>query len=138
MRGCIGFVAPKNGIHQSVVEAAVAAATRDPRFSPVSLEQLSDIRVEVTILSEPKRVDPRRHISDIKIGRDCLLVRGGAGSGLLLPQVAEEYGWSPQQFLERTCEKAGLARDAWRSKSIEVLKFSGDVLRESQDSVSQS
>ena len=133
LRGCIGFVAPRKRLYGALVEAAVAAATRDPRFLPVQSGQLGRIKFEVTVLSEPQKMavsNPNQYLSGIRIGMDGLLIRRNSSSGLLLPQVPAEYGWSPQEFLEHACEKAGLPRDSWRDESTEVLRFGGTVFRE--------
>lgn len=132
LRGCVGFLAPRGGLLRDVAEAAVAAATRDPRFPPVRADQLDEISFEVTVLSEPAAIDsdPEGYEERIRIGRDGILVRRGAASGLLLPQVAEERGWSPRQFLGAACEKAGLPRDSWMDGSVRVMLFGGTVYGE--------
>src|SRR5688572_22670753 len=111
LRGCIGHVTAEQPLWISVREMAAAAATRDDRFSPVSREELPALRIEISVLS------PRRRLAkpdQAVIGRDGLHVRRGANSGLLLPQVAPEHGWSTEEFLSQTCRKAGLPPDAWK------------------------
>lgn len=129
LRGCIGHVASDRLLGEVVREMAVAAARDDPRFPPVTAEELSDLRLAVSVLTEPilvMPVDPRR----IVIGRDGLLVRRGRAVGLLLPQVAPEYHWGPEAFLVATCRKAGLHPDAWRDPRTAVLTFQADVFGE--------
>lgn len=132
LRGCIGHPVPDMRLCNAVVDSAVSAGTSDPRFNPVSPAELDRIAVEVTVLSEPEviRADPADRVRHVRVGRDGLIVRSARGSGLLLPQVATEYGWGPLEFLERTCEKAGLGRDCWMDPSVSVERFEGIVFAE--------
>ena len=113
-------------LHQALRLAAVAAATEDPRFDPLRPKDLDTVRFEVTVLDEPALIragTPQEYISAITPGRDGLIVRRGEASGLLLPQVAAEYGWSAREFLENTCRKAGLdpdGGDAGRHRRVQV------------------
>lgn len=135
LRGCIGFPMPTMKLYRALSEAAEAAATRDPRFPAVRWDQLDGVTFEVTVLSKPRKVevsDPEQYPSKIKVGRNGLIVRRGSNSGLLLPQVPVEYGWSEREFLGHTCEKAGLPRDCWTRKNTEVLTFEGTVFGESE------
>lgn len=133
LRGCIGFPTPDNILHQSLVDAAIASATEDPRFSPVRFEELNEITFEVTILTPPVEIrvkDPLEYPSMIKIGRDGLIVKWEFGAGLLLPQVPVEYGWNEEEFLNHTCEKAGAPFNHWKQKSTKILKFEGIIFKE--------
>ncbi|MDE1770097.1 MAG: TIGR00296 family protein [Thaumarchaeota archaeon] len=133
LRGCIGFPTPDRILHQSLVDAAMASATEDPRFSPVVHEELNEIIFEVTALTPPVEIkvkDPLEYPKMIKIGRDGLIVKWEYGSGLLLPQVPVEYGWNEEEFLGHTCEKAGAPSNYWKRKSTMVLKFEGIVFKE--------
>lgn len=133
LRGCIGHPTPDMRLCNAVVDSAVSAGTSDPRFSPVSPPELGGIAVEVTVLSEPEEIraaDPADRALHVRVGRDGLIVRSSRGSGLLLPQVAVEYGWGPREFLERTCEKAGLGRDCWMDPAVSVERFEGRVFAE--------
>jgi uncharacterized protein (TIGR00296 family) len=135
LRGCIGFPTPVNKLYQSLIDAAVASATEDPRFLQVQHEELNEISFEVTILTPPKEVkatNPLEYTSKIKVGRDGLIVKWEFGSGLLLPQVPVEYGWNEEEFLNHTCEKAGAPFDCWKSKSTIILQFEGIVFRETE------
>ena len=127
LRGCIGYPIPDKKLSTALLDAAIAAATQDPRFPPVQLEELDQITFEVTILShlskEIKVDDPMEYPNKIKVGRDGLIVEYSGYSGLLLPQVPIEYGWSEKQFLEYTCEKAGLPKDTWQNKKTISTKI---------------
>jgi len=116
----------------AIEDAAVAAATGDPRFPPVRKEELSSIRLEVTILTEPVviRGEPGKRPEKIEVGRHGLIVRGRGTSGLLLPQVATEYGWDSTIFLDHTCIKAGLPERCWTNANVEVLTFEGQIFTE--------
>lgn len=133
LRGCIGFPLPDKKLYNALEEAAIAAATEDPRFLPVRSEELDSIIFEVTVLTSPTRIEvkePQELLTRIKVGRDGLIVKYGYNSGLLLPQVPVEYGWTVNEFLEHTCEKAGLPKDFWKKSEIEVKKFEGIVFKE--------
>lgn len=133
LRGCIGYPLPNKKLYNALEDAAVAAATEDPRFSPVKFDELDKITFEVTVLTPPEKVqvdDPKDHPSKIKVGRDGLIVKHGFYSGLLLPQVPVEYNWNEEEFLEYTCEKAGLPRDCWLKRETEIQKFEGVVFKE--------
>jgi len=124
LRGCIGRIIGDQPLYQSCQQMAKAAALEDPRFHPVSEKELPDIEIEISVLTPLERV---KDFNDIVIGRDGLVIRKGYHQGLLLPQVAAEYGWSIEQFLEETCHKAGLPTDAYKLKDAEIYKFSAEV-----------
>jgi len=133
LRGCIGFPMPEKKLSRAIVEGAIAAATEDPRFPPVTTKELDDIMFEVTVLTPPMEIDvsdPIEYLSKIKVGRDGLIIRHSFSSGLLLPQVPVEYGWNVEEFLQHTCEKAGLARDTWKNESVKIEKFEGIIFKE--------
>jgi uncharacterized protein (TIGR00296 family) len=131
LRGCIGYPLPQN-LQVGLPEAAIAAATGDPRFPPVTPDELDKITFEVTILTPPVelKVDPTQLPNVIKVGRDGLIVRRGFKSGLLLPQVPVEYGWNETEFLEHTCQKAGLPKDSWKDGNTSVSSFEGIIFCE--------
>lgn len=132
LRGCIGFPMPRR-LNNALVDAAVAAATEDPRFPPVTEDELDRITFEVTVLTPPVEIkvdDPSQLVSRIKVGRDGLIVRQGLYSGLLLPQVPVEYGWSEEEFLSHTCQKAGLPSNCWKDKKTRVSSFEGVIFKE--------
>lgn len=133
LRGCIGYPEPSGRLCDSLSNAAVAAATQDPRFDPVRPEELDQVTFEVTVLEPPQMItvkSPEEYPGRIVPGRDGLIVRYHGQSGLLLPQVATEYGWSALELLENTCIKAGLPRDQWRRPDTEVWRFGGAVFVE--------
>lgn len=132
LRGCIGFPRPVGGVGHDVVEAALAAAFEDPRFVPLSLRELSEVAIEVSILSEmvPVKGDERVRLRAVKAGRDGLMVQYGIYSGLLLPIVAVEQHWDTRKFLGETCIKAGLPETYWTQKSVNLYKYETQVFKE--------
>ena len=124
LRGCIGYIREVLPIHQTVKEAAVHAAFHDPRFSPLSKDEWKDIEIEISVLTPMKKIG---NIEEIEVGKHGLYVEKGYDSGLLLPQVATEYDWDRMTFLEQTCYKAGLPRDAWKGKGLNIYIFSADI-----------
>lgn len=129
LRGCIGHVIGSEELWRSVRANAVNAAFRDPRFSPLSRSELGGIEIEISALTPLWSVtDP----DEIVIGRDGLTVERGFDRGLLLPQVAERYGWSPEEFLDQTCRKAGMAPGCWRDPETRIAAFSADVFSEAE------
>ena len=111
LRGCIGHVEADEPLGRVIARGAVAAASADPRFPPVTAEELPDLEIELSILGA---IEPVATPDDIDIGRHGLIVEQGWHRGLLLPQVAPEWGWDREAFLAQTCHKAGLPRDAWK------------------------
>jgi len=133
LRGCIGFPMPEKKLSHAIVEGAIAAATEDPRFPSVKTNELNDIVFEVTVLTPPVEIDvsdPTEYLEKIKVGRDGLIIRHSFSSGLLLPQVPVEYGWNVEEFLQHTCDKAGLSRDTWKNESVKIEKFEGIIFKE--------
>jgi len=133
LRGCIGFPMPDKKLSHGIIDAAIAAATEDPRFSPVKANELNDIVFEVTVLTPPVEItanDPMEYLEKIKVGRDGLIISNYFSSGLLLPQVPVEYGWNVEEFLQHTCEKAGLGKDVWKNEKVKIEKFEGIVYKE--------
>jgi len=133
LRGCIGFPMPEKKLAHAIVDGAIAAATEDPRFPTVKTNELNDIVFEVTVLTPPIEIDvsdPMEYLEKIKVGRDGLIIRHSFSSGLLLPQVPVEYGWDVEEFLQHTCEKAGLERDTWKNEDVKIEKFEGIIFKE--------
>ena len=133
LRGCIGYPVPVKKLYEGLVDAAISAATRDPRFPPVTFDELNKTTFEVTILTPPEEIkvnETAEYPSQIKVGRDGLIVENAFTSGLLLPQVPTEYGWNEEEFLEHTCQKAGLDKNAWKEKSTKISKFQGVIFKE--------
>lgn len=129
LRGCIGHVTADRPLAEVVARVAVSAATEDPRFPPVPPEDLSELEVEISVLSEAVPL-VSRDPGDIRAGRDGVIVRHGWRQGVLLPQVAVDYGWEGEAFLTAACRKAGLPPDAWRTPDCQVLVFQADVFSE--------
>ena len=132
LRGCIGFPYPVMPLGEAIVHAAKAAALEDPRFPPVTKDELAAISLEVTVLTVPEPLggEPAKRPQQVVVGKHGLIVRGMGTSGLLLPQVATEYGWDAKTFLDHTCIKAGLSERCWTSKNIEILTFEGQIFPE--------
>ena len=133
LRGCVGSALPDKKLANALADASISAATEDPRFPPVKIEELDQITFEVTVLTPPEKIhvsDPIEYVSNIKVGRDGLIVKHGSQSGLLLPQVPVVYGWNEEDFLSHACEKAGLPRECWKEKETIIQKFEGIVFKE--------
>lgn len=128
LRGCIGYVKGYKPLQEAVAELAVSAAFNDPRFPPLSPKEFAEIEIEISVLTPLERVN---EISEIEIGRDGLLIKRGYNEGLLLPQVATEYGWDVESFLNHTCRKANLPMKAWTEDTTEIYRFSALIFKES-------
>jgi AmmeMemoRadiSam system protein A len=111
---------------RTVEENAVAAAFSDPRFPPLTREELDETRIEISVLSPLRHVSPEH----VVVGRDGVLVVRGASRGLLLPQVATEYGWDRETLLDHTCRKAGLDPGAWKHPDTKISTFTAEVFGE--------
>lgn len=125
LRGCIGYVTPTTGLVESVGDVAVMAATEDPRFLPLTSDDIEKIELEITVLGAPKLLinSSGLNVEPVEIGKHGLIVESPFGRGLLLPQVALEWGFSREEFLEATCIKAGLKRDCWKNVRNRVYYF---------------
>jgi len=133
LRGCIGYPLPVLPLRSALVRAAVSAAVEDYRFRPVAASDLPHISIEVSVLTPPVPLrfsTPNEAVRAVKVGRDGLIVDGLGSSGLLLPQVAPEEGWSAEELLDGTCEKAGLPSKAWQDARVKVRRFEAEVFRE--------
>ena len=127
LRGCIGSIQAVAPLFQAVSSSAINAAFRDPRFFPVTPEELPALHIEISVMSPIEAVT---NVEEIEVGRDGLIVSRGSRAGLLLPQVASEHGWDRETFLRQTCVKAGLPPDAWRSPDCRIERFSAEVFAE--------
>lgn len=136
LRGCIGFTEGIKPMRSLIVDAAIAAATEDPRFVPISHREFPHVIIEVSVLTEPERMkgSPEEIVKQVRIGRDGLIIDYGYSKGLLLPVVAVEQEWGPERFLEGVCEKAGLPRHAWKQSGVELYRFSTQVFHEKEPS----
>jgi uncharacterized protein (TIGR00296 family) len=132
LRGCIGFPEPVLQLKTALHDAALAAALQDPRFPPVTCQECADISIEITILTKPElaTIDPHMRPSIIQIGTHGLIIRGHGRSGLLLPQIATEWNFNQTEFLEQTCQKAGLSKNCWMMEGIHLYTFTGQIFSE--------
>ncbi len=133
LRGCIGYPTPKLPLAKATIDAAISAATRDPRFPPVEKNELASISVEVSILTPPSLIRvkyPREYPLQVEIGRDGLIVEQGWSKGLLLPQVPVELKLDSEEFLCHCCMKAGLSPEAWVLPETKIYKFSCIIFKE--------
>ncbi len=133
LRGCIGFPYPTHPLYKAVILSAIEAAVNDPRFEPVSIDELDNLVIELSLLTTPERIDvdsPLKYPEKIKIGRDGLIIKYKGISALLLPQVAVEQNWKPEEFLSNLCLKAGLPPDTWLDPEAEILKFNAEIFVE--------
>jgi AmmeMemoRadiSam system protein A len=135
LRGCIGYVIPYYPLQQAVEEMARAASLRDPRFHRVQVDELPEIDIEISVLSPLRRIED---VQEIEVGVYGLYIKKGQYSGLLLPQVAPQYGWDREQFLQQTCLKAGLPPTAWQDEDAEIWIFSAEVFGENEDELKLS
>jgi len=124
LRGCIGTVLPAGSLDATVARMAVSAAVEDPRFPPVKTRDLTRIRLEISALTVPEPVPDEE---SVEVGRHGLIVRLGNRTGLLLPQVAVDWGWSREEFLRQVCLKAGLPPRAWRAPGTVLERFEAEV-----------
>jgi AmmeMemoRadiSam system protein B/AmmeMemoRadiSam system protein A len=124
LRGCIGYMKGIKPLCQTIKEMAVAAAFHDPRFRPVTETELPDLEIEISVLTPLKRI---KDVEEIEVGKHGIFIEKGFHSGLLLPQVATEYGWDRETFLEHCCLKAGLSSDAWKDGKTRICTFSAEV-----------
>lgn len=127
LRGCIGVVEAYEPLGAAIARCAASAALHDPRFSPVGAEELSQLHIEISLLTPPEPI----HAEEIEIGKHGLIVSQGGKHGLLLPQVATEHQLTREQFLEETCRKAGLPANAWKEPETKIEGFTCEVFAES-------
>ena len=135
LRGCIGRITSTgSSLIESTIDSAIDAATRDPRFPTVELLEMSNIVIEVTVLTVPEKLvveDSRDYFDLIKIGRHGLIAeRGRYNRGLLLPQVPVEHKWSIKEYLDYVCRKAGLPKESWMDLQTTILSFEGFIFSE--------
>lgn len=124
LRGCIGYIEAYRPLRQTIQQMALAAAFQDPRFPPLVAAECENLEIEISVLS------PLRTITDpdlVEPGRHGIYIVNGSAAGLLLPQVATEYGWGREEFLSQTCHKAGLAGNCWRHPDTVIRIFTAEV-----------
>ena len=134
LRGCIGIIQERTPLYRAVVEYAIHASTQDPRFPPMTAEEVKEVEIEISVMNPT--ADPMspfqevKDVSEIVIGRDGLFLKQGVAQGILLPQVPEEQGWDRDAFLEGICRKAGLPDGAWKNPKAKLYRFSAQVFGE--------
>jgi AmmeMemoRadiSam system protein A len=128
LRGCIGNFDPCDALYQNVTDMAVAAATQDRRFDIVTTEELADIKIEISVLSPLRKITD---VEEIEIGKHGIYMTKGRVRGVLLPQVAVEQGYNREEFLNATCEKAGLSPTRWKDGSVEIEIFDAEIFADS-------
>jgi len=126
LRGCIGTFDPRDALIDTVVRMTIAAATSDPRFAALEREELPHVTFEISVLSPLRKTDA----ADVVVGKHGVEISRGPLRGVLLPQVATEYGWDRETFLIQTCRKAGLPQDAWRDPQTSIQTFTAQVFSE--------
>jgi len=129
LRGCIGYIQAIKPLIETIKEMARSAAFNDPRFTPLAESEVGNIDIEISVLSPMQKIDD---INEIKVGVHGIMVRREMYSGLLLPQVAIQYGWEREEFLSHTCQKAGLPSNCWKLNDIEIEVFSAIVFNEQE------
>ncbi len=127
LRGCIGQTTATEPLHLNISRHAVDAAVSDPRFTPVTRAELDSLKIEISVLSP---IQPVESLNEIEIGRDGLMIFKGSSRGLLLPQVATDYKWDLNTFLEQTCHKAGLPANAYKDPDVTIFRFQAVVFGE--------
>ena len=125
LRGCIGYVLPVSSLYKTIADTAVAAAFEDPRFTPVTETEASGLEIEISVMSPLAPILPEQ----VEVGKHGLLVSFEGRRGLLLPQVSIEHGWDAEKFLNETCHKACLPRDAWKH-GAQLEAFTAEVFGE--------
>ncbi|UCD01292.1 MAG: TIGR00296 family protein [Promethearchaeota archaeon] len=137
LRGCIGYIEPTYSLYDVIHKVSISSAIEDPRFSSVSIEEMDNIVIELSILTPPKLLevdDPKQYVDKIVIGRDGLIAEKGMRRGLLLPQVPVEHGrnWDVETFISQTCSKAWLDSNAWKDKNTKIYSFQAILFEEKE------
>jgi len=127
LRGCIGLLSDELELYRTVQRCALSAATEDTRFNPVTLDEMPKLCIEISVLSEPRRITD---VELIEVGKHGIIIARGRQRGLLLPQVASKYNWDRKTFLSQTCRKAGLSPNAWRQPDTVIQIFEAQVFSE--------
>ncbi len=133
LRGCIGRPYPSMPLVEATIDSAVDSAINDPRFPAVTPKELDTILIDLSVLTPPKKIEysqPEELLDLIKVGRDGLIAARGMFRGLLLPQVPVDWGWDTREFLEHTCNKAGLLVDMWKDPETEFMSFQAEIFGE--------
>ncbi|NIO49954.1 MAG: AmmeMemoRadiSam system protein A [Candidatus Aminicenantes bacterium] len=126
LRGCIGYPLPYKPLWETITDVAISAATQDLRFESITLEELPDTKIEISVLSLPRSI---KDIKEIEVGKHGIIISKGPCKGLLLPQVPVEWNWDLETYLSHGCLKAGLDEDEWK-KGVDIEIFSAQVFSE--------
>jgi len=135
LRGCIGLPHPQIPLIEGLITAAVSVC-KDPRFKPLQEEELNDIFIEISVLTEPeliKTANPKDYLKEVEIGKHGLIIRKGMFNGLFLPKVPVEQNWNIEEYFENLCYKAGLTGDAWIDPLSRIYRFEAEVISELSD-----
>ncbi|MHA1965909.1 MAG: TIGR00296 family protein [Candidatus Thorarchaeota archaeon] len=133
LRGCIGRPYPSLPLVEATIDSAVDSAINDPRFPAVTPKELDTILIDLSVLTPPKKIEyskPEELVNLVKVGRDGLIAIRGMFRGLLLPQVPVDWKWDTREFLEHTCNKAGLPVDSWKDPETEFMSFQAEIFGE--------
>jgi len=133
LRGCIGRPYPTQPLVEATIDSSVDSAVNDPRFPPVTTKELDTIIIDLSVLTPPKKIEysnPEDLLNLVKVGRDGLIAIKGMQRGLLLPQVPVDWNWNTLEFIEHTCNKAGLPEDAWKDPKTEFMSFQAEIFGE--------
>jgi len=133
LRGCIGRPYPTSPLVEATIDSAVDSAINDPRFPAITPKELDSIIVDLSVLTPPKKIEyskPEELLDLVKVGRDGLIASRGMFRGLLLPQVPIDWKWDTKEFLEHTCNKAGLSKDMWKDPETEFMSFQAEIFGE--------
>ncbi|MHA1944343.1 MAG: TIGR00296 family protein, partial [Candidatus Thorarchaeota archaeon] len=133
LRGCIGRPYPSFPLVEATIDSSVDSAVNDPRFPAVTPKELDSIIVDLSVLTPPKKIEyskPEELLKLVKVGRDGLIASRGVSRGLLLPQVPVDWKWDTTEFLEHTCNKAGLPIDMWKDPETEFMSFQAEIFGE--------
>jgi len=126
LRGCRGQSIARQPLVDAVIHSAIASATDDPRFPPVTLDELPGLHIEISALTPLRPIRP----GEVEVGRHGLMIIKDGYAGLLLPQVPARYGWDARQFLQALCQKAGLPAGAWRADDAQLFSFESEIWEE--------
>jgi len=126
LRGCIGYPLPYKPLWETIRDVAIAAATQDYRFQSMTLEELPETVIEISVLTLPQ---PIKDVKEIEVGKHGIIVSKGPNKGLLLPQVPVEWDWDLETYLSHGCMKAGLDEDEWK-RGVQIEIFSAQIFSE--------
>jgi uncharacterized protein (TIGR00296 family) len=135
LRGCIGRPYPSLPLVEATIDSAVDSAVNDPRFPAVTPKELDTILVDLSVLTPPKKIEyskPEELLDLVKVGRDGLIAVRGMFRGLLLPQVPVDWKWDTKEYLEHTCNKAGMPAGLWKDPETEFMSFQAEIFGEEQ------